>query len=332
MSVRLLSGVLIAAALTACERAPLLEVRPDETSLIALWALGDTGEPRNVWPRFAGQARVARALAAEDERAPADALLFLGDNFYPHGLLARELAARVEENLVAPYCRFVAAACGLPAASRRVIPLYAVLGNHDHGRGESPALQRERVPRLVPNWRIEGSPVDRLELGHGVSLVFYDSTRLRRGEGLDSLRDALRASRGPWRILVAHHPLADDSPSDEIRAAIAASGVRVHALAAGHLHDLRIATGVGAEPALQVVAGSGSHTERPRRPLPGERFQLGALGFARIAVVRDEARERLRIALFRLPLALSDSASLAAVWEVTPDGVALPYSGAGPGN
>ena len=30
----------------------------------------------------------------------------------------------------------------------------AVLGNHDLGRAESPLLQREEIPRYLPNWRM----------------------------------------------------------------------------------------------------------------------------------------------------------------------------------
>ena len=85
--------------------------------------------------------RVARALAAEDRERPADALVVLGDNFYPRGLLAHELVLRVRETLARPWCRFVApggaraaelaGACDLPAHERNPIPIHALLGNHD---------------------------------------------------------------------------------------------------------------------------------------------------------------------------------------------------------
>src|SRR3990172_6165237 len=103
-------------------------------------------------------------MAAEDRSAPVDGLLLLGDNFYPDGLSERELEDRLRENVVGPYCRFVAltprgeaslrATCPEPAALRHPVPIYAVLGNEDYDLRESPALQRERIPEYVPNWRM----------------------------------------------------------------------------------------------------------------------------------------------------------------------------------
>ena len=56
---------------------------------LSLLALGDTGKPGS-WPAWqTPQYRVGEAMAREDRRAPVEAIVFLGDNFYPHGLASR---------------------------------------------------------------------------------------------------------------------------------------------------------------------------------------------------------------------------------------------------
>ena len=54
-------------------------------------------------PDWPVQLRVGEGLAAVDRVAPADALVLLGDNFYPRGLRAAELVERARDNLLIPY-------------------------------------------------------------------------------------------------------------------------------------------------------------------------------------------------------------------------------------
>ncbi|MGH2900651.1 MAG: metallophosphoesterase [Solirubrobacteraceae bacterium] len=319
-------------------------LEPSGPPVLSLLALGDTGQPPGFLPFANGQQRVADALAAADEVAPADAVLFLGNSFYPHGLEAAELEERVRVNLVRPYCHFadlsgpdsprVADACETPAAARHPLPLLAVLGNHDHGSAESARLQREAVPRYLVNWRLVGEPVERVELGHGVSVVFFDSTQLRPPD-LERLRDALREAPGEWRIAAAHHPLEDDERSSEIQAAITSSGVPVQLLLAGHLQSLRVGVPGGGSPALQIVSGGGSATERSTHHVLGERFALASPGFARVDLFEAGGEPRLRVTLYSVesgPWLGGSAVEPVAVWQVTRSGVVTPYSGAGPGN
>ncbi len=342
----LAAGIAASTAILFIACAPLvLEDRNVAPPRLSLLALGDTGQPTG-WPDFrSGQRNVGDALAFEDERHHADALLFLGDNFYPRGLQAFELEARVRTNLVRPYCHFaelsgpdsarVAEACAGEKSPGPHVPLLAVLGNHDHGSPESATLQRRVVPRYVSNWRVAADPIERIELPHGVTLVLYDSTRLRRTDDLTPLIDALRESRGAFRILVTHHPLEDDAPSRAISDAIAAAGLPVQLLLAGHLHSLRVGVPGNTAPALQIVSGGGSEAESSEHRVTGERFRLAATGFARIDLIETGTEPHLRITLYRvggwLPLGRA-RAKPVAVWQVTRAGVASPYSGAGPGN
>jgi len=329
-----LASIVLVGCAPRAPSGPLLERTLERIPRLSLLALGDTGEPPGWNPFSDGQNRVADALAAEDLRRPSDALLFLGDNFYPRGLVASEVEQRVRLNLVRPYCRFaslsgpdsgrVASDCGLAPSTRHVVPLFAVLGNHDHGSAGSAALERYAVPRYVANWRLAGDPIERVELPQGVSLIFFDSTRLRRGGNAAPLAHALRSAQGAFRVLVAHHPLEDDDASRGIADAIAASGTRPQLLLAGHLHSLRAGTPGGAGPALQIVSGGGAGTERSSHHISGERFALAAPGFARVDLVDGPGEPSLRVTLYRVsgwPWLGRANAQPVAVWSVSQSGV-----------
>ena len=308
---------------------PRYEARGAEVRL-SLLALGDWGRRPKEGQTPAKQLRVAEALAAEDRRAPADALIFVGDNFYPHGLEASEVEMRLRANLVGPYCHFVALtargaatlgeACLEPEARRHPLPLWAVLGNHDTS-AESIALERERVPLYVSNWKLLGLPVETVELPQGVSLVFYDSTALHRtanAASLPLLTRALAQSRGPWRVLVAHHPLDGREVDVPIQRALAAAGVRAQLLLAGHIHDLRGAAGEAPQPAFQLVSGGGGGSESSHQTLPGELYQLASTGFARIDLVGAGASAHLRLRLFAVSAV--DVPRVVAAWTVSESG------------
>jgi len=300
---------------------------------LSLLVLGDWGRRLDSDGKAPdAQLRVAEALADEDRHAPVDGIVFVGDNFYPKGLAAADLELRVRGNLVAPYCRFVelteralesmGGAC--PAgADRHPVPLWAVLGNHDHHSAESRELEASGIPALVSNWRLLGRPIDTLELPQGVSFVFYDSTKLRLPSGapdLPKLTRALRESKGPWRVLVAHHPLDSDQASQGIVRALAESDVRADLLLAGHIHDLRASALEPPYPALQLVSGGGGGKESRERPLPGQIWQLASTGFARVDLVGSGPREHLRLRFFAVS-ANRNVPRVVAAWSLFHDGV-----------
>jgi hypothetical protein len=331
-ALRALSLGLAACALAACApRLPEGPTRGGEPRL-SLLALGDWGRRPQEGATPPKQFRVGQELAAEDRRAPADALVFLGDNFYPHGLLEHELEMRLRVNLAAPYCRFVrltelgqralGAACAEPESLRRPIPMWAVLGNHDHNTGEAVELERARIPEYVSNWRLFAFPVETLELPQGVSLIFYDSTLLRmpaRASQLDLLTRALRESAGPWRIVVAHHPLDGRGMSLPIEAALGAARVPAQLQLVGHVHDLRANAPAAPLPALQVVSGGGGGSESRATQLPEQLFKLTSPGFARIELMRDTAGEYLRVRLFAVDED-EPGARVVAAWSITREG------------
>ena len=286
---------------------PVVTPDPDGRVLLSLFALGDTGDP----PRRFGRAqqqqlRVARALAAEAQRRPADALLLLGDNFYPDGLHAGEVEERIRANLVEPYCAFLDLSA--PLSSRvsvpcpdpvRPIPLYAVLGNHDVETEDSPPLQQEAVPRYIANWHLWREP-QVVELPQGVSLVLYDPSTLAKRGDFEPLLAAVREARGPWRILVSHYPFTERKPAALAQHALESAGVPVQLQLSGHEHNLEIGVIEGAHPMLQVVSGAGSDLRFPHQHLQGMRFAARLPGFARIDLIEGPAGRRLVVSLIAI--------------------------------
>jgi len=292
LSVPVWLGCAIGALGCGEEHAPPARVA-GEFSLIAV---GDTGRPPHWPPASNGQWAVARGMEAVDRRQPIDALLLLGDNFYFQGLLRSELVERIRGNVVTPYCRFldlsgarsgeVADACPVPASERRPVPVVAVLGNHDWNTPESPLLQAEEIPRFIANWRLPGSVVEVVEIAPGVSLVLADSTALIEGADSAALVDAIRRAHGPWRVLVAHHPIGTSKDKDGwgnlVRQAITEAGVTVSLLLAGHEHNLQLLALPAPGPALVVISGGGSRPHPIQSTGESRVFAESSLGFARV--------------------------------------------------
>ena len=308
---------------------------------LSLLALGDTGKVPHAPVILAPQRRVARAMALEDRRHPVDALVLLGDNFYPEGLREKKLKLRLRQNLVQPYCHFLSFTprgagsleddCDEDAANRNPVPLYAVLGNHDYGRRHSPDLQRVVIPEYLPGWHM---PVlaEAYELGEGVSLVAYQSEEMGDG-GFSSLVKALRSAKGPWRILAAHHPMVDPGqgfvPSfgKDVLAAIRKAGVSVHLYLAGHEHNQQVLRGPGA--ALHVVVGSGAALREVSSTRADRPYAASQLGFARVDLLGNGEDETLRVTLHALGRWAYGSATPVSRWEIQVDGTVreLPASG-----
>lgn len=327
LSRSLLRGALalLATALLACDLPSTDGVdraASEDTPRWSLLAVGDTGRDGSPNVLFEGQLAVAHALTREARRRPVDGLVLLGDNFYDSGLSQETLVARVRTNLVRPYCHFlaltgpessrVADACPIAEADRRPVPLYAVLGNHDLGRPESARLEQRAVPRMVPGWQMSDGLTRVFELAPGISLVLFESEPAidDRAAIEAALVSAVRAARGPWRILATHRPIATDDLGGVprggyprwVRQALAEAGQPVQLVLAGHHHSLQAFALLEPTALLQIGAGSGSRAEPPLATgHPALLFSQQTLGFARVDLVGEAESERLVVSLYRVP-------------------------------
>ncbi len=334
---KLVATIAAAVLLLAACGPPAPVVGADESGPVRLsfFAFGDTGVlPNSIGRSLQAQMRVGAVLEAEQRRRPVDAVVLLGDNFYPEGLLDKELVSRVRENVVRPYCGFlaldgpeserVADACEPDRRGDRPVPFYAVLGNHDQTVPESPRLQREVVPRFVPNWHVPAQAIEVIELADsalqpGVSLILYDPVALAESGDGAALERALRSARGPWRILAGHYPIHDQHPGPWIAKTLAGIDVPVHLHLAGHEHNLQIGVPAPSSPFLQVVAGSGGSERQVKHSLLGSRFALVQPGFSRVDLVGEGDAARLVVSLVALPassLAFWIEPRVVARWSV----------------
>jgi hypothetical protein len=310
-----LGAIAATVGLLALPRGPAAD--PPPRAQLSLLAVGDTGKPRDLLAALDPGLAVAAAMALEDRASPVDGIVLLGDNFYPDGLREREFKDRVRANLVEPFCHFIqltsrgrgslAGSCDVPETERHPVPLHALLGNHDYGERESPLLQRRRIPEYVENWQMPAEDFEVRELPGGVSLILLDSMRwLRRRDG-EPLTRAVRESRGPWRIVAAHHPMVDTGKSGvprlerRLQSFLGSADVPIHLFLAGHEHNLQVIERSEEWPRLHVVAGSGSDVREPTPGDPGRRFALADHGFARIDV--EDVPSRIVVTLVQVSAA-----------------------------
>jgi len=285
---------------------------------ISLFALGDTGHPWGAFPRlFEGQLAVGDAMQREHARSPVQALILLGDNFYPDGLLKEEILLRIADNLATPYCAFIDPSpalsevirdrCRRPRAGKTSLKIYAVTGNHDLASPGSLDLQRTEIPLYIRNWEVpvKDEPEVR-ELDGGLSLIFIDSAGPWGDVEARLLASALERSRGPWRLVIGHRPPIDGHPglSQMVARASKESGRIIHAYLAGHVHALGAIRGTLPSPALTLIAGSGSrarlHDATEYRVDSADLLEE-ELGFLRVDVFENDTPSRLAVTLYSTP-------------------------------
>jgi hypothetical protein len=286
--------------------------------VLSLLAVGDTGKVRPWRPFAEGQESVGRGMAAENARRPADALVLLGDLFYPAGLSSDELVFRVRHNLIRPFCTFtglgaprsaeVADACPVAPAARHPVPIYAVLGNHDAKSEESMTLLREAVPEFIDGWHLFEEPAHTVELGSGVSLVLVDSPAITKLGTAEAARRAIERAKGPWRIVAAHQPMAIREGgrwsgwAADMRRAVQEADRPVQLFISGHRHNLQLMTLEDPRPMVHVIAGGGTN-RRPldEPPFVGRHFAIPTTGFTRIDLVESGDDAFLEVSLFTVP-------------------------------
>lgn len=183
------------------------------------FAVGDAGKPG----ALLGGTAIAMREEAERLRAegdPLEAVIFLGDNFYPNGLnLEEKERSELIEEVMGPHRPLL-----LPLGRENV---HAIAGNHDYycaTLGPAPygtCFAGNEYERMLPEWTYyDNYPASvRYAVSPGsadsVELFFFDSAILLQSDPsgwsprLDSLARLLEASARNrsvgWRLFFAHH-------------------------------------------------------------------------------------------------------------------------------
>lgn len=267
---------------------------PTHGEIVRLVAVGDTGD---------GPARVIGGIARVHAAAPVDAILLLGDNFYPCGVPS-ENDPRWDE------IRKTFSTLG--------VPIYPVLGNHDYGeparRGDQwvpcqradPAAQL-RAGATVPHWIfparsyllrsnvVDVAMIDTSPIAYGFSAPSLGGEAA--GDIVQQLRTMLdQMSSDPhpprWRFVAGHHTVVSSGvhgqlPGAERRRLQALlpllRGSSVDLYLCGHDHHLELIE----DKPLFLISGAGSD------PRPMIRLMAHTL-------FPDDTRKRLGFAVIEV--------------------------------
>ncbi len=290
---RLLQGLIASAAW------PTGAVAATDPEVLNFVAFGDWGRDGQ-----RSQGVVAEAMGAAAAEIASRFVISAGDNFYPAGV----------QSVTDPHWRRSFEDVYTAPALRT--PWYAALGNHDY-RGVAQA--QVDYTHLSSRWRMPSRyyKVAGEALGANFLDLFvidtspladrgnYDEMlqQLARGhlEAHDGarqiawLRDELRRSTAPWKIVVGHHPIysGDHGDSAELVAQVAplleAHGVQVYIN--GHDHNLQhirrgrvdyVCTGAGADAVGSVT------------PVEGTCYCLSRPGFAMFGLDRETLQLEFR--------------------------------------
>ena len=225
---------------------------------------------------------VARVMREYHQRKAWDFGITVGDNFYPRGLNSENHVRwrRDWEDVYGPLG----------------ICFYPTLGNHDWRSGPEAQLNYTSSSWSMPGtyYTLRAGPMQ---------LFALDTEDLaKKPEQLEWLEDELGASRAPWKIVYAHHPLysagwhgASQRRRDLLLPLLDRYAVQVYI--SGHEHDIQHLEEAGRH--YFVVGGAG---KKPRRIRPGPRSRFGrsAHGFG----IFDATHTSLKVTFVLMPLRL----------------------------
>ena len=174
-------------------------------------AIGDTGS------RLPGQYTTAKALVKAYEDKPFEFVLLLGDNIYPHG----DVSKYGEAGFTQPYGPLLKAG----------VPFYVSLGNHDVLFGHKAAqLKFFKMPSAY------------YVVKKGTADFFVIDTNDFGTTQQQWLKQSLKASNAPWKIVFGHHPILSSGkhgPNKQLMATLAPilAEQKVNLYLAGHDHN-----------------------------------------------------------------------------------------------
>jgi hypothetical protein len=179
------AGAILLALLLFPGTAAVAPAQPGALPTLAIHVRGDSLRIAVVGDSGIETKTIARAVAASK---PVDAIILVGDNFYPCGVKsATDRKWRV-----------------IDALTSLNMPIYAVLGNHDYcGKADA------QVNAHVANWNM---PAHEYAIHSDLAdFAMLDTTPYALGANRTAenvLRDVFANSKATWRIAVGHHVVA----------------------------------------------------------------------------------------------------------------------------
>jgi tartrate-resistant acid phosphatase type 5 len=265
---------------------------PLQGEALTLLTMGDWGKGNE------GQRTTAALLERLCEERRADAVVLLGDNFYPRGV----------KSTTDPYWndRWRALYSG-PCLSR--IPFYAALGNHDYDGNPSAQI---RYSRVEPGRWVMPARAFTVRFGNLLTLTnidtnFPDVCGLPALCSLDWLERSLARFPATWKIAFGHHPAMGGKKYPRLKP-FARRTVPPFLCRndfdmywSGHEHVFLDIEGRNEDlpcDIRQLVMGGGGAEVNPVAPAGGQvKFSLSALG---VGVARVE-RTRVGMEFVRAP-------------------------------
>ncbi len=242
---------------------PLFSAHPGAAvHVLAFGDYGDGGED---------QQRVAGAMLKYHRLHPFDLAVTLGDNFQDHG----------PEGPADPRWR--------PRWREPYHPLrlsfYPCLGNHDWASSSGPAAE-VLYSDHDPYWKM---PATYYTFEAGPVQFFALDTNALSSRQLGWLRDCLRESTAPWRVVYGHHPIFSSGTHGDtqelVERLLPLLRGKVQVYISGHDHHMEH---IGPEEGVNFfVAGVGGHSLRTPHPSVRTRFSAAVYGFATIEADKD---------------------------------------------
>lgn len=248
-------------------------VIPMENQLEVLM-LGDMGTGDQ------NQQRIAAAMNTYCETHALAAVIFLGDNFYPHGVKAVD-DEQWQTKFLKPY--------SLDCLKK--LPFYALLGNHDYKGNPSAQIAYQSSS---PSWFMPHRFYD-IRFGDLLTLTMLDTNVLdvcgfSNFCTLDFMRRSLSQANTRFKIALGHHPVASSSGkyarNFQGRVFEQILCDRTHYYIAGHSHHLEhLSSSTCASPLdLFIVGGGGADLYPIKTKQTTAKFAEANFGFMSLRV------------------------------------------------
>ena len=205
-----------------------------------------------------------RHVAAKMDEIAYDAIISVGDNFYPDGIES-STDSQIKESWSDIY--------------NTNKPWYVALGNHDHHGNAKAQTQID-----LPWWNMPAPVFDVTVCGH--TFVIMDSTTID-GSQWAHVDHLLEKSTNTYKWIVAHHPIYSAGWHHNVKDDYRYKMIEMYkkhnviAILSGHDHNLQY---IEYENIRQIISGSGSSAYFVQTKQDGLEFFKPEAGFVNLAI------------------------------------------------